>query len=288
MSNGFMRYDLIRIVRVAAGTSALAQVGTILALASIGQPTAVATSAVALVGALALWRGRTAGALLIPGASVAVGAAIVVGLAPVWALGPTLIATLAAAVVIRACIYVHPRTGMIALAGSLLLGGSSAALVALAPGSGCHGGVRSLRPTNVAIEEARPTTPALCGGIASPSFTIDVTIPALSRVGEETTAEVVVKPKQGHSINAAYPARLLFDIEPDGVELHSRRTGASDMHLSRRELRAPVRFTPLDPGETRFAGELRFSVCNRSTCSMPRETIQFETVTAGGSSGRVP
>ena len=117
--------------------------------------------------------------------------------------------------------------------------------------------------------------------------TIEVRAPDKAPVGQESKAEVIVTPRNGYKINVEYPAKLLLKGIPAGTKVAERIT-KRQMSVSDKRLTVPVAFTPEGPGEKSFSGELRFSVCDKQSCQMPRETISWKTVAEGAAPAPPP
>jgi hypothetical protein len=118
------------------------------------------------------------------------------------------------------------------------------------------------------------------GEQAGPNFAIEVAAPETVKVGQEALAKVVVTPRNGFKINLEYPSKLAWKAVPAGIVAEATLT-KEKMRATEKALTVPVAFTAEGPGEKRFEGELRFSVCNKQTCQMPREQVSFATTAEG-------
>jgi hypothetical protein len=107
-------------------------------------------------------------------------------------------------------------------------------------------------------------------------YVLEVRAPQKATVGQE--AEVIVTPRAPFKINVDYPAKLILGDLPAGVAVASQTITKADMNVEKTRLLVPVRFTADGPGEKALAGELRFSVCDETTCQMPREPVRWTTV----------
>ena len=119
------------------------------------------------------------------------------------------------------------------------------------------------------------------GAPSGPNYAIEVRAPAKTAVGTEATAEVLVTPRNGFKMNLEYPSKLQLKTVPPGTKVAAERISKRQMSIDEKRLSVPVRFTPEGPGEKRFEGELRFSVCDAKTCVMPTEAVSFTTVAEG-------
>lgn len=118
------------------------------------------------------------------------------------------------------------------------------------------------------------------GAAAAPAgepYRMEVKAPATSKVGVEATTEVVVTPGAGYKINVDYPAKLLLQNVPEGTKVAAQTVTKEQMQVEKARLLVPVRFTSDSPGEKRFEGELRFSVCTPQFCKMPTERVSWST-----------
>jgi hypothetical protein len=134
----------------------------------------------------------------------------------------------------------------------------------------------STTSSTASTEEAggSATEPA---GPAGETYRMEVKAPATSKVGVEATTEVVVTPGTGYKINVDYPAKLVLQNPPEGTKLAAQTVTKEQMQVDKTRLFVPVRFTAETPGEKRFEGELRFSVCTPQFCKMPSERVSWST-----------
>ena len=113
---------------------------------------------------------------------------------------------------------------------------------------GCKGG-----------DSTVPTGAAPQGAVAGAHWTIAASTDADGRLVTEVT------PAAGYTINVEYPWRLT-------VGERSQRADDAEVFNDRR-----ARFvSDAPPAGADRSGELRFSVCNSSTCLTPRETIHWD------------
>jgi hypothetical protein len=108
-------------------------------------------------------------------------------------------------------------------------------------------------------------------------YELAVKAPATTKVGVETTTEIVVTPGGGYKINLDYPAKLSIISVPEGAKVAAQTVTKADMSVEVARLVVPVRFTVEAPGEKAFAARLRFSVCTPQFCKMPEEMVTWTT-----------
>lgn len=123
-----------------------------------------------------------------------------------------------------------------------------------------------------------PSGSAEVPGRAGNPYELVVRAPEKAQVGQEATTEVVVTPGSGFKINVEYPAKLVLGTVPQGTKVAASTVTKGQMTVEKTRLVVPVRFTPEAPGELRFEGELRFSVCTEESCQMPREAVVWTTL----------
>lgn len=82
-------------------------------------------------------------------------------------------------------------------------------------------------------------------------------------VGPDGALIAEVTPAPGYKVNLEYPWRLTVGDETVRAENAETFTEAR------------ARFAAAAPAEGEAVGELRFSVCNASTCLTPRETLRW-------------
>jgi len=123
-----------------------------------------------------------------------------------------------------------------------------------------------------------PSGSAEVPGRGGQPYELVVRAPEKAPVGQEASTEVVVTPGTGYKINIEYPAKLVLGTVPQGSKVASTTVTKGQMTVEKTRLVVPVRFTPETPGELRFEGELRFSVCTAESCQMPREPITWTTL----------
>lgn len=134
----------------------------------------------------------------------------------------------------------------------------------------------STTSSTASTEEADGTAAAPEAPAGEP-YRMEVKAPATSKVGVEATTEVVVTPGAGYKINVDYPAKLVLQPAPEGTKLAAQTVTKEQMQVDKTRLFVPVRFTADAPGEKRFEGELRFSVCTPQFCKMPSERVSWST-----------
>jgi hypothetical protein len=109
-------------------------------------------------------------------------------------------------------------------------------------------------------------------------YRMEINAPAKTQVGVEATTEVIVTPGSGYKINVDYPVKLQIQTVPEGTKVAAQTVTKEQMQVEKTRLFVPVRFTADAPGEKRFEGELRFSVCTPQFCKMPSEHVSWTTV----------
>lgn len=110
-------------------------------------------------------------------------------------------------------------------------------------------------------------------GAAKP-YTVTVQ-PVTAQKGQEATAQVIIRPAKGWHINKEYPASLKLR-PPAGVVAKKAELGQKDAVLSDDEGRFDVVLTGAQPGKQTVPGDLRFAVCNDSSCDPQRSQVAIE------------
>jgi hypothetical protein len=96
-----------------------------------------------------------------------------------------------------------------------------------------------------------------------------------AKVGARAVAAISVQPQGPYHINLEYPAKLTIDA-PGGVTLEkAKQTSKDAVKFAKSGAELQVAFMPQSAGKKLFTGELKFAVCDETTCVPQVEKISF-------------
>lgn len=110
-------------------------------------------------------------------------------------------------------------------------------------------------------------------------FTVSVATPTL-KAGASADAKVTVTPATGYHWNLEYPAKLVFEGSPSKVALTKKEFNqlSGDFRASETKADIAVALQGKDPGKETLKGELKFSVCNDTTCLIKSAPVELAVV----------
>jgi hypothetical protein len=134
--------------------------------------------------------------------------------------------------------------------------------------------------------DAHGSTPAAATGDPAAaeeaaSFSVAVTVPSLA-AGKSGDAVVSVTPAKGYHWNLEYPAKLTFEGEPTKVSLSKKQFSqmGGDFKASESSAAVSVALSAKGAGSETVKGELKFSVCNDTTCLIKSAPVALAVVVA--------
>jgi len=113
------------------------------------------------------------------------------------------------------------------------------------------------------------------------SFTVSVAVPAL-QAGKSGDAVVSVTAAKGYHWNLEYPAKLVFAGEQSKVTLGKKEFSqmGGDFKASEAKADVAVALQAKGTGAETVKGELKFSICNDTTCLIKSAPIELAVVVA--------
>lgn len=113
------------------------------------------------------------------------------------------------------------------------------------------------------------------------SFTVSVAVPAL-QAGKSGDAVVSVTAAKGYHWNLEYPAKLVFAGDPSKVTLGKKEFSqmGGDFKASETKADVAVALQAKGTGAETVKGELKFSICNDTTCLIKSAPVEIAIVVA--------
>jgi hypothetical protein len=106
-------------------------------------------------------------------------------------------------------------------------------------------------------------------------FVVEVAPPASAKVGEATTARVILRPVAPYHVNLEFPTQLTV-TPPAGVELAKAKQKPQDAAKFAEEGAVfEVAFTPREAGDKKFEAAFKFAVCTTETCDPKSEKLAW-------------
>ncbi len=128
------------------------------------------------------------------------------------------------------------------------------------------------KPGEAAGAEAAPAAGAATDG---KKFTLATKAPEALKSGASGDALVTVTPGKGWKWNKEYPASLSFAGEPSQVTLAktSYKQLSGDFNATEKQADIKVAVTGKAAGKETLKGELKFSVCDATTCVIEKADV---------------
>ncbi|MEZ4269051.1 MAG: hypothetical protein R3F39_22050 [Myxococcota bacterium] len=151
------------------------------------------------------------------------------------------------------------------------------ALVSMLAVTACRGDAHG--STTDGSSTAPSTAPAAADD--AKSFTLQVTVPPL-QAGKRADAVVSVVAAKGYHWNLEYPAKLVFAGDQTKVALGKKEFSqmGGDFKASEAKADVAVALEAKGAGAETVKGELKFSICNDTTCLIKSAPIELAVVVA--------
>lgn len=123
--------------------------------------------------------------------------------------------------------------------------------------------------------QARPAKGGAAAEAEKQSYALDISAPSPVARGKVVVAQVTVRPRGPYKINLEYPLKMTVSA-PTGATMSKSSFAVADAReFTKQRIRIEPSFSLSDPGEHRFDGQIRFSVCTEALCELKRAKVSW-------------